>query len=45
MKVATFLADYPRIERVHYPGLPTNRAHEIAEKQMSAFGGMLSVGN
>ncbi len=43
MKLATYLDDYPRISSVHYPGLTTNRAHEIAKKQMSAFGGMLSV--
>jgi cystathionine gamma-synthase len=27
---------------VHYPGLPSHRGHEIAKRQMSAFGGMLS---
>ena len=43
MKLATYLDDYPRISSVHYPGLTTNRAHAIAKKQMSAFGGMLSV--
>ena len=31
------------MERVHYPGLPTHPGHEIAQKQMSAFGGMLSL--
>jgi cystathionine gamma-synthase len=43
MKVATFLAEHPRVEHVHYPGLPTHPSHDVAARQMSAFGGMLSV--
>jgi cystathionine gamma-synthase len=43
MKVATFLAEHPRVERVHYPGLPTHPSHDVAARQMSAFGGMLAV--
>jgi cystathionine gamma-synthase len=43
LKVATFLAAHPRVERVHYPGLPSNPGHEVAKRQMSMFGGMLSV--
>jgi cystathionine gamma-synthase len=42
MKVATFLDDHPRVSAVHYPGLTTHPKHEVAKKQMSAFGGMLS---
>jgi cystathionine gamma-synthase len=42
LKVATFLAGHPKIERVNYPGLPANAGHEIARRQMSAFSGMLS---
>ncbi len=41
--LATFLANHPCVEAVHYPGLPSHPAHEIARKQMSGFGGMLSV--
>ena len=41
--VATFLAGHPRIERVNYPGLPDHPGHEIAARQMSDFGGMLSI--
>jgi len=41
-KVATFLEDHPAVERVHYPGLPSHPGHEVARRQMSAFGGMLS---
>ena len=41
--VATFLAGHPRIERVNYPGLPDHPGHDIAARQMSDFGGMLSI--
>jgi cystathionine gamma-synthase len=41
--LATFLANHPCVEAVHYPGLASHPAHEIARKQMSEFGGMLSV--
>jgi cystathionine gamma-synthase len=43
LKIATFLAAHPRVERVHYPGLPSSPGHEVARRQMSMFGGMLSV--
>lgn len=42
LKVATWLADHPRVEAVHYPGLASHPGHEIAARQMSAFSGMLS---
>jgi cystathionine gamma-synthase len=42
MKVAEFLAQHPKVEVVHYPGLHTSPGHEIAGRQMSMFGGMLS---
>jgi cystathionine gamma-synthase len=41
-KIAEFLAQHDRVERVHYPGLKSHPSHEIARKQMSMFGGMLS---
>src|SRR5216110_1602879 len=41
-RVAEFLATHPNVERVHYPGLSSSPGHEIAERQMSLFGGMLS---
>ena len=31
-----------RVERVHYPGLPTHPQHELARRQMRGFGGMIS---
>src|SRR6058998_1596619 len=43
LRVATFLHDHPKVEAVHYPGLPTHAAHDVARRQMTAFGGMVSV--
>jgi len=43
MKVAEFLAQHPKVARVHYPGLKTHPGHKIAAGQMSMFGGMLSL--
>jgi cystathionine gamma-synthase len=42
MKVAEFLAQHRRVARVHYPGLRSHPGYEIARRQMSIFGGMLS---
>lgn len=42
LKIATWLSDHPRVEKVHYPGLVSDAGHEIAARQMSAFSGMLS---
>lgn len=42
MRVAEYLAAHPKIERVWYPGLPSHPDHEIAKKQMSGFGGVVS---
>ncbi|MCS6847355.1 MAG: PLP-dependent transferase [Anaerolineae bacterium] len=43
LRVAAFLAAHPRVERVHYPGLPAHPGHAIARRQMQGgFGGMLS---
>src|SRR5438132_8398293 len=41
-KVAEFLAQNRNVEHVHYPGLKSHPGHEIAKRQMSMFGGMLS---
>jgi cystathionine gamma-synthase len=40
--VAQFLAGHDRVETVYYPGLDFHPGHEVARRQMSAFGGMLS---
>lgn len=42
-KVAEFLAGHPRVETVHYPGLPGHPQYAVAHRQMTGFGGMLSV--
>lgn len=40
--VAKFLAEHPRVEKVYYPGLPSHPDYELAKRQMSGFGGMVS---
>lgn len=42
-RVAEFLNRQPKVEAVHYPGLPTHPGHKVAASQMSGFGGMLSI--
>jgi cystathionine gamma-synthase len=41
-RVAAFLARHPKVTRVHYPGLPDHRGHDVARGQMRRFGGMVS---
>jgi cystathionine gamma-synthase len=40
--IVDYLANHPGVERVYYPGLPGNPGHEIARRQQSAYGAMLS---
>ncbi len=40
--IAEFLHGRPEIDIVYYPGLPSHKGHEIAKRQMTGFGGMLS---
>jgi len=40
--VAQMLMDHPKVAEVLYPGLATHPGHEIASRQMSGFGGMVS---
>jgi cystathionine gamma-synthase len=42
MRVAQFLEEHPGISRVYYPGLPSHPDHEVARRQMSGFGGVVS---
>jgi cystathionine gamma-synthase len=42
-RVAGFLAGHPRVEVVHYPGLPADPGHAVARRQMARFGGMVSM--
>src|SRR5205814_558520 len=43
LKIAEWVAKHPRVTAVHYPGLSSHPGHEIAARQMLAFGGVLSV--
>jgi cystathionine beta-lyase/cystathionine gamma-synthase len=42
-RLAEWLQRHPKIEKVYYPGLPTHPGHELAQRQMKHFGGMISV--
>jgi cystathionine gamma-synthase len=42
-RLAAFLATHPAIERVNYPGVETHAGHDIAARQMSDYGAMLSI--
>lgn len=41
--LAEFLNNHPKVAKVYYPGLPGTADYEIARKQMSGFGGMISI--
>ena len=41
-RVADFLQNHPKVERVHFPGLPGHPGFEVAVRQMKDFGGMVS---
>src|SRR6186997_2261587 len=41
-RIAAFLDEHDAVERVFYPGLPDHPGHEIAARQMTDFGGMIS---
>jgi len=49
LELAAFLERHPKVQRVHYPGLPSHPQHALARAQMrdprgeSAFGGMISI--
>jgi cystathionine beta-lyase/cystathionine gamma-synthase len=42
-RISEWLANRMGAERVFYPGLPSHAQHELAKRQMSGFGGMISV--
>jgi cystathionine gamma-synthase len=42
-RIAEMLAAHPAVSEVLYPGLPDHPGHELAAKQMRAFGGMVSL--
>ena len=42
LALAEWLSGHPRVQRVYYPGLPSHPQHELACRQQSAFGGIVS---
>src|SRR5262252_3246319 len=40
--IAKYLTERKEVEKIYYPGLPTNPGHELAKKQMSGFGAMIA---
>jgi methionine-gamma-lyase len=42
LRLARFLEKHKKVERVHYPGLPSHPDHALAKKQMRGFGSMLA---
>jgi cystathionine gamma-lyase len=42
MTIANFLNDHSKVEAVFYPGLKSHPQHELAKKQMSGFGGIIT---
>ncbi|MGC1188644.1 MAG: PLP-dependent transferase, partial [Candidatus Acidiferrales bacterium] len=42
ISIARFLENHPKVQRVLYPGLPAHPQHEIARRQQSGFGAMIS---
>jgi cystathionine beta-lyase len=41
-KIAHYLKDHPKIDKVYWPGFESHPNHEVAKKQMRGFGGMIS---
>ncbi len=42
MAIAEYLANHSKVRKVNYPGLPSHPQHELAKRQMSGFGSMIS---
>jgi len=40
--VASFLTEHPAVQKVYYPGLTSHPQHELAKRQQTGFGGMVS---
>jgi cystathionine beta-lyase/cystathionine gamma-synthase len=41
--LVAFLKDHKKVERLFYPGLPNHPGHELAKRQMSGFGGIITL--
>ena len=42
LAVAKFLAQHPKVKKVHYPGIPSHPQHKLACRQMAGFGGIIA---
>jgi cystathionine beta-lyase/cystathionine gamma-synthase len=42
MEISSFLENHPKVDHVYFPGLKSHPQHELAQAQMSGFGGLLS---
>ncbi len=42
-QIATYFNNHPKVKKVYYPGLPSHPNHDIAQKQMSGYSGIVSV--
>jgi cystathionine gamma-lyase/cystathionine beta-lyase len=42
ISIANYLTEHPMVSKVFFPGLESHKGHEIAKKQMTGFGGMVS---
>lgn len=41
-KIARWLNDHPKVDKVYWPGFETHTNHDVAKRQMRGFGGMIS---
>jgi cystathionine beta-lyase/cystathionine gamma-synthase len=41
-RIAEYLANHPKVKKVYYPGLASHPQHELAKRQMSGFGALIS---
>lgn len=44
IKVANYLQSHPKVKWIKYPGLESHPQHQLAKKQMTGFGSMMSFG-
>jgi methionine-gamma-lyase len=42
IEIAKFLKSHPSVDKIYYPGLPEHPQHELANKQMQDYGGLMS---
>jgi len=42
-RIAEYLAQHPEVKQVRYPGLPSHPGHALARRQMSDFGGIVTM--